>query len=138
MCLLSAVVAATALGGCSSSRISSGAATVGATLQDFRLTTSTVDVPAGKVSFQVTNKGPSTHEFNVDRTGLAPADLPIDASGLFVDESSPLLHREGSVESAGLATRHTLTLDLAPGTYVLYCDLEGHYMSGMHLQIHVH
>jgi len=136
--VVSTAVVAMALGGCSSSRTSPVAATVKATLQDFKLTTSTVDVPAGKVSFDVTNNGPSTHEFNVDRTSLAAADLPIDASGLFVDESSPLLHREGSVESAGLATHHTLTLDLAPGTYVVYCDLEGHYMSGMHVQIHVH
>ena len=106
-------------------------------LRDFELNTSTVSVPAGLVTFDVTNDGPSTHEFNVDRTDLAAANLPIDSTGLEVDESSPQLNRQGSVESAGEATTHHLTLDLAPGTYVVYCNLEGHYLSGMHVQITV-
>jgi uncharacterized cupredoxin-like copper-binding protein len=138
--LASIGVLATALSGCAGSDVALAPAAghMTATLQDFKLTTSTVDVPAGKVTFDVTNNGPSTHEFNVDRTTLAADKLPIDSTGLFVAESSPLLHREGSVESAGLGTRHRLTLNLAPGTYVVYCDLEGHYLSGMHVTINVH
>jgi len=129
------------LTGCSpGGGVAAAGAQVAATLQDFKLSTSTIDVTAvdGKVTFAVTNDGPSTHELNVDRTDVAADKLPIDGTGLFVDESSPLLHREGSVESAGLGTRHMLTLALAPGRYVLYCDLEGHYMSGMHVQLVVH
>jgi uncharacterized cupredoxin-like copper-binding protein len=130
----------TALGGCSGSGDSSPSALghMAVTLEDFKLITSVIDVPTGPVTFDVTNNGPSTHEFNVDRANLASGALPIDASGLFVAEDSPLLHRQGSVESAEIATRHELTLNLTPGTYVVYCDLEGHYLSGMHVQIHVH
>ena len=126
--------------GCTGSGGRSSAATdhMAVTLEDFKLTTSVVDIPAGRVTFQVTNNGPSTHEFNVDRTNLAAAALPIDPSGLLVAEDSPALHREGSVESAGIASVHHLTLNLAPGSYVVYCDLEGHYLSGMHVLIHVH
>lgn len=104
-------------------------------LEDFKLTASTVTVPAGRVTFDVTNQGPSTHEFNVDQTVLPADKLPIDSTGLRVAEDSPQLARQGSVESAAEATIHHLTLDLAPGTYVVYCNLEGHYLSGIHAQI---
>jgi uncharacterized cupredoxin-like copper-binding protein len=139
-CLLALAFLMTALSGCTGL----GDATpsilghMAVTLEDFKLTTSVINVPSGRVSFDVTNNGPSTHEFNVDGTNLAAGALPLDASGLFVAEDSPLLHRQGSVESAGIATRHKLTLNLAPGSYVVYCDLEGHYLSGMHVLIHVH
>lgn len=137
---LSMLLLAAAFCGCSGSgpALLQVAGHMTVTLQDFKLSTSTVDLPAGRVTFAVTNDGPSTHEFNVDRTKLAADALPIDTTGLFVAENSPLLKREGSVESAGLATRHNLTLTLTPGTYVVYCDLEGHYLSGMHVKIRVH
>jgi uncharacterized cupredoxin-like copper-binding protein len=134
--VVAALLLAAALGACGSARAASQAP-VDITMQDFSLKASTLEVPAGEVTFDVTNNGPSTHELNVDRTTLSDAALPLDSSGLQVNEASPALHREGSVESAGLGTRHKLTLDLAPGTYTLYCNLEGHYLSGMHMQLHV-
>jgi uncharacterized cupredoxin-like copper-binding protein len=87
------------------------------------------------VTFDVLNNGPSTHEFIVDRTTLDAGNLPLD--GMSVVEDSPLLHREGSVQSAELGSRHKLTLKLAPGTYVVYCNLAGNYLSGMHVTINV-
>jgi uncharacterized cupredoxin-like copper-binding protein len=136
--LLTAISATTVAGCSGSTDASAGGTPVAVVLQDFKLTTSTVSVPAGPVTFDVTNNGPSTHEFNVDQTDLAADALPIDSTGLFVAENSQSLRRRGSVESAGLGTRHKLTLNLAPGKYVVYCDLEGHYMSGMHVQVIVH
>jgi uncharacterized cupredoxin-like copper-binding protein len=133
---LAAALLAIGLSSCGGQSHPSGAH-VGVQLEDFQLHASTATVPAGLVTFDVTNHGPSTHEFNVDRTGLAADKLPIDSTGLKVDENSPLLNRQGSVESAGEATTHHLTLDLAPGTYVVYCNLEGHYLSGMYVQITV-
>ena len=135
---LAALLLASALAACSARSAPTAAINrVAVTLEDFKLTTATLTLPAGPVSFDVTNNGPSTHEFNVDRTNLAADKLPIDSTGLFVAEDSPLLHRQGSVESAALGTHHKLSLNLAPGTYVVYCDLEGHYLSGMHVTIDV-
>jgi uncharacterized cupredoxin-like copper-binding protein len=108
------------------------------TTTDFKLAVSTMDVAAGNVTFEVINDGPSTHEFNVDRTDQAVEALPIDSTGLFVAEDSPLLQRKGSIESQGLGTHHKLTLALAPGSYILYCNLEAHYQSGMRALINVH
>jgi uncharacterized cupredoxin-like copper-binding protein len=136
---LVSLVLAAPLAACSASTSHSVAGRqVAVSLQDFKLTTTTTSLPAGPVTFDVVNYGPSTHQFNVDLTTLVDSHLPVDVSGLFVNEASPLLHRQGSVDSAGLGSRHRLTLTLAPGTYVVYCNLEGHYISGMHWTINVH
>jgi uncharacterized cupredoxin-like copper-binding protein len=126
--------------GCSASsaRTAASAGThAGVVLEDFKLTTSSLKVRAGRVVFDVANHGPSTHEFNVDRTDLAAEQLPIDGSGLLVQEDAPELHRVGSVESLPLASTRGLALDLAPGHYVLYCNLEGHYLSNMRVGLDV-
>src|ERR1700724_1919467 len=90
----SIAVLATLLGGCSLSGAAStpAVAHMAVTLADYKLTTSTVEVPAGPVTFDVLNNGPSTHEFIVDRTTLDAGNLPLD--GMSVVEDSPLLHRE--------------------------------------------
>ncbi len=134
---LAAALLTTGLGACGGGQAAAPGPHIGVKLEDFQLTTSSTTVAAGRVTFDVTNDGPSTHEFNVDRTDLPADKLPIDSTGVEVQEDSPQLDRQGSVESAALGTTHHLTLDLAPGTYVVYCNLEGHYLSGMHVQITV-
>ena len=59
------------------------------------------------------------------------------AVGLLVDEASAELHRLGSVESLPIGARHILVIDLPPGHYVVYCNLEGHYQSGMRVNVDV-
>jgi uncharacterized cupredoxin-like copper-binding protein len=137
LCALPAVLA---LAGCGTAAIPAAhpATTVGIVLQDFKISAGATRLAAGKVTFVVANNGPSTHEFNVDRTSLAGDALPIDSTGVSVDQSSPSLQRQGSVESAGLGTTRRLTLDLKAGHYVFYCDLPGHYMSGMRVSVDVY
>ena len=43
----------------------------------------------------------------------------------------------GEDESVQLDERHQLDLDLDPGHYVLFCNLEGHYLGGMHVDLEV-
>ena len=38
---------------------------------------------------------------------------------------------KGEVADLDPGKEGKLTIDLAPGTYVLYCNIPGHYMSGM-------
>jgi len=104
---------------------------------DFKLTTDTVLVHAGLVTFRVHNSGPSTHEFNVDRTDLAADALPLQANGLSVNEDSKRMHRVGDMDGLRLGTTHDLTLRLTPGHYVVYCNLEGHYLGGMYALLEV-
>jgi uncharacterized cupredoxin-like copper-binding protein len=104
---------------------------------DFKLTTTTLLVPPGLVTFRVHNVGPSTHEFNVDRTDLSADALPLRADGLSVNEDAKRLHRVGSMDDIRTGTTRDLTMRLGPGHYVMYCNLEGHYLGGMYAIVDV-
>jgi uncharacterized cupredoxin-like copper-binding protein len=101
-------------------------------LDDFQVHRTTAAAPAGMVRFQLVNNGPSTHELIVVRTDRASAKLPLQRDGLTVDEEGPGVDHVDEAEGLDLADRRTLTLDLAPGHYVLFCNMEGHYLGGMH------
>jgi uncharacterized cupredoxin-like copper-binding protein len=101
-------------------------------LDDFRVRHDASVVPAGTVSFRILNEGPTTHEVIVVRTDRAPDKLPLQRDGLTVNEDAPGIDLLDEVEGLDIDDRRTLVLDLAAGNYVLYCNLEGHYLGGMH------
>jgi uncharacterized cupredoxin-like copper-binding protein len=101
-------------------------------LDDFRVRRDAAVVPAGTVSFRILNQGPTTHEVIVVRTDRAKDKLPLQRDGLTVDEEAPGIDLLDEVEGLDIDDRQTLVLDLSPGHYVLYCNLEGHYLGGMH------
>ena len=101
-------------------------------LKDFEVRQEATVVPAGTVSFLIRNQGPTTHEVIVVRTDLAPDKLPLQSDGLTVDEEERGVKLLEEVEGLDIDDRETLILDLAPGRYVLYCNLEGHYLGGMY------
>ena len=103
---------------------------VDVSLHDFRIDTARTEMPSGTVTLVVHNRAPATHEFVVVRTDLAPNLLPIAADGLSVDEEK--VRNAGEVSDVRAGTTETLTLRLPPGRYVLICNLEGHYLGGMH------
>jgi uncharacterized cupredoxin-like copper-binding protein len=94
-------------------------------------------VPAGTVSFRLLNQGPTTHEFIVVRTDRAPDKLPLQRDGLTVNEDAPGIDLLDEAEGLDIDDRQTLVLDLAAGHYVMYCNLEGHYLGGMHAALTV-
>jgi uncharacterized cupredoxin-like copper-binding protein len=102
---------------------------VDVTLRDFSIRTSTSTVAAGTVAFSIDNRGPATHEFVVVRTDLPHDRLPAAADGLSVDEDA--LTGVGEISEVDIWTISTLELRLAPGHYVFFCNLEGHYLGGM-------
>jgi uncharacterized cupredoxin-like copper-binding protein len=101
-------------------------------LEDFRVREDAAVVPAGTVRFRVLNQGPTTHEFLVVRTDRPPDRLPLQRDGLTVNEDAPDIDLLDEVEGLDIDERRTLVLDLPAGNYVLYCNLEGHYLGGMH------
>jgi uncharacterized cupredoxin-like copper-binding protein len=133
---LSWVVAATVLTGCGGSSSASGGLNVG--MEDFKLHLAATTAQSGEVTFHVDNSGPSTHEINVDRTDLPADQLPLRADGLSVAEDSALLTRLGSIEVVEAGNKANLKLNLPPGHYVLYCNLEGHYLGSMYATLEVH
>ena len=99
------------------------------TLKDFWTETESSTSPSGMVTFRVTNEGKTTHEFVVVRTNLPPDALPLGPNGLSVSEEAvePL----GELTEVPSGETLELVLPLEAGSYVFFCNLEGHYLSGM-------
>lgn len=92
-------------------------ANVGVTAKEFSLELSRPAVAAGPVRFSVRNGGEDPHDLRVRPEGLPTALLSF----------STLL--SGETDRA--------TTVLSPGTYVLWCSLEGHEALGMHSTLKV-
>jgi hypothetical protein len=106
-------------------------------LEDFQVPQDPAVVPAGTVSFRIRNQGPTSHELIVVRTRRAPDELPLQRDGLTVNEEEPGVELLDEAEGLDIDDRQTLVLGLAPGHYVLYCNLEGHYLGGMYAALTV-
>jgi uncharacterized cupredoxin-like copper-binding protein len=107
-------------------------------LDDFRVRMDTAVVSAGTVNFRLLGQGPTTHEFIVVRTDRPPDKLPLQPDGLTVNEEAPGVELVDEAEGLDIDDRQTLDLRLAPGHYVMYCNLEGHYLGGMYAALTVH
>jgi uncharacterized cupredoxin-like copper-binding protein len=112
-------------------------APVNVLLDDFTLRRDVAVVPAGTVRFRILNQGPTTHELSVIRTDRAPDKLPLQRDGLTINEDAPGMHFVNEAEGIEIGDRRTLALRLAAGNYVLYCNMEGHYLGGMHAALTV-
>jgi uncharacterized cupredoxin-like copper-binding protein len=107
-----------------------GGTNVAATVKDFSITTDKTSAPAGAVTFKVANTAAQQHEFVVARTELAPTALPV--KGTEVDETASGITIAGKIEPFSGGTTESKTLTLAAGKYVIFCNISGHYQSGMH------
>jgi uncharacterized cupredoxin-like copper-binding protein len=87
-------------------------------------------VRAGTFRIRVHNAGPDTHELLLARVGAGR--LPLRPDGLTVDEDN-LGHGDPElVDGMERGKTEEVTVTLAPGRYVLFCNMAGHYLSGMH------
>lgn len=77
-------------------------------------------VPAGSVTFDVTNDSSSNHELVVIRTDLAPDALPVVEHKVDEDQVEVI----GRIEEFAPGATESATFDLEPGNYVLICNLE--------------
>ena len=125
-------VVVTALPACSSGASPARGTAVEVTLKDFHVHVSSSGASSGLVSFDIDNRGPSTHEFVVVGTGVPAAALPLEAGRLTVDESSSALQDVDEIPDLDIGDSAMLSVHLAPGRYVLFCNLEGHYLGGMY------
>lgn len=88
------------------------------------------DVLAGEVTFQVKNdSGKVIHEMLVAAVKSTDDLMPFNDNEARVDEekSADL----GEVAELEPGKGGALTVTLKPGTYILYCNIPGHYMAGM-------
>jgi FtsP/CotA-like multicopper oxidase with cupredoxin domain len=95
---------------------------VGITLGEMWIKSAAPTAKAGKVTFDVSNTGATMHQF------------AIGADPLEMDGSEPA---EGAAIAKGemlhTGDSETVTADLKPGKYVLYCLMGGHFAAGQKL-----
>ena len=106
---------------------------VGVTLKEMSVVLSTSTVPAGSVTFDVTNAGSVEHEFVILRTDIAPGALPANA------EQAGKAAEIGHVDEIDPVTgTKSVTVDkMRPGFYILVCNKPGHYAAGMFASLYV-
>jgi uncharacterized cupredoxin-like copper-binding protein len=125
-----AAVLALVVAGCGGGHESAGSdRVVSVTESDFKIT-APKQLEAGALVLRVRNRGPVGHELLVVRIDQ-PA-LPMRTDGLTVDEESLQRHEVGVLEPAATGTLRDLAVRLVPGRYVLFCNMSGHFLSGMH------
>ena len=90
-------------------------------------------LPSGLTHFSIASAGPTMHELNIARTEMASRKLPVASDGT-VDDTVPHAGFDHLAEAEGIdiGDHASLTVNLTPGHYVMYCNMEGHYMAGMH------
>ena len=86
--------------------------------------------PAGEISFVATNKsGDLIHEMILVKIADPKKALPFISDENRVDEDAA--GHLGEVSELDPGKSGTLTLKLDPGTYMLFCNIPGHYVAGM-------
>lgn len=105
---------------------SATAATVKITEKEFKMTPSATSVAAGKVTFKIKNAGALDHTFDIVKTSLPVAKLPVKHDRVTLK----LLATSGPFKPGKSGT---LNITLTPGKYVLFCNVAGHYKAGQRL-----
>ena len=103
--------------------------TVNATLTDTAIEMDKSSVPAGEVTFVAENTGTEAHELVVLKTDLAADALPV--AGGKVQEDAEGIEEIGEIEEFAAGGSETDSFGLEPGSYVLVCNVKGHYEDGM-------
>jgi uncharacterized cupredoxin-like copper-binding protein len=96
---------------------------------DFHIALTAHRLHAGTVVFRVENDGPDAHELIIVRDAAA---LPLRADGITIDEEALAKREVAALEPAPAGATRDLRVRLGPGRYVLFCNMLGHFMGGMH------
>ena len=100
-------------------------------LSDFKIVSDHATVSAGRVVFGIRNHASMLHELKVIKTDLDPDKLPIDGAAAKAKEDGKL----GELLNISAGASRKLVLDLVPGSYVLICNIAGHYQLGMRVAL---
>ena len=101
-------------------------------LRDYKVELSAPTVKAGKVRIGVKNSGGMVHQFDLIKTDLAPDKLAI--------EGGAKAKEDGLVKQVldiAIGKVVVVTADLAPGNYLIICNVSGHYQLGMRAALKV-
>ncbi|MEP6693246.1 MAG: hypothetical protein ABJB39_01225 [Chloroflexota bacterium] len=95
-------------------------------MQDYKVILSVTGAKAGTVKFGVKNEGGMEHSFELIRT-----DLPFDKLPTTADAKAKEDGLIKQVTSIAVGKVSVVSADLAAGSYVIICNVAGHYQLGM-------
>jgi uncharacterized cupredoxin-like copper-binding protein len=126
------VALAAVLAGGAYAAVSRTAARIPVTEKEWGVTPRPVSAKAGSVTFVVKNIGHLKHEFVVLKTRTPAAKLKTSGA------KAVITGQVGKILQFGPGQTRTLTRKLAPGHYVLLCNLPAHYQAGQRTDFTVH
>ena len=115
-----------------------GSAGTAIVLTNFKVSGVPETLAAGKLTVSITNKGVGDHELLVFKSDLEPSQYPVDATGKVLEEDPGIakVSDDGNI-SMGKSQQRTINLT-APGKYLFFCNLPGHFKYGMYRVVTVH
>ena len=125
LCALAIVLAACG-GGAQQAAAPEGSQVV-VELTDYKVSVSVPTVKAGSIKIGVRNLAAMEHNFEVIKSELAPDKLPIDGATAKAKDDGKV----GEIGAIPPGRSASVTVNLVPGTYVLICNIAGHYQLGM-------
>jgi uncharacterized cupredoxin-like copper-binding protein len=102
-------------------------------MKEYAITVNPATVKAGVVKFGIRNLGTMVHDFDLIKTDLAPDKLPLDG-GTAKAKTDGLVKQMINI-AANRST--TVSADLAPGHYLIICNVAGHYQLQMRAELKV-
>lgn len=96
---------------------------------EWEMAASADSAPAGTVTFNAINEGTIPHNLRVAKTDLAPDALPVDEGTIMVDEEQ--VNVLASSRDLNVGEAEEMIVALQPGSYVLFCNVAGHYAAGL-------
>ena len=106
---------------------------VSITERDFHITAPR-QVPAGDVHVVLENEGPVSHALLIVRATLGR--LPLNADGFTINDHALQSRVVAYIEPAGPG-RRDFVVHVAPGRYIVLCNMAGHAASGMRTSFRV-
>lgn len=122
--LLAAVVLAAACGSDDEEPIT----TVSVELGEFTISITPRAVNTGEVTFRIRNGGAQSHDFLLISTE-EPQDALHVENGVVVEEDYDILEH---VHEIDVGAERSVSSTLEAGTYLIICNVPGHYGAGMH------
>ncbi len=94
------------------------------------ITADTLEIPSGEVTFRVVNESQEFYHGMV----ISPVADPLRELPYLIDEMMVDEVAAGAIARVKELKPHdsgSVTVDLQPGSYILYCNIAGHYVMGM-------
>ena len=110
-----------------------GGSTLSIKMGEFFFSPKSTAAHAGPTAIEAPNEGTVEHELVVFKTNMDPAKLPTEASGEVDEEKmDKIAESAGEIPDVEAGETKSAQFELTPGRYVIFCNLPGHYASGMY------